>query len=183
MMEYRLVRTKRTTMAIYIRPKGEVEVRVPAGTKKSVVDSFVASKDDWIRKNLNKMEEIRSSAAEVVIPETELPRYKEQLADLLRERCDHFSRRMGVTYGKIRINRARSRWASCSGKGDLNFSVALLFLPSHLVDYIVVHELGHRREMNHSDRFWTVVEEEMPDYRERKEQLTKLQRKFKLVIR
>lgn len=182
MMDYRLVRTKRSTMAIYIRPNGVVEVRAPIRAKKEDIEAFVASKADWIQKNITKMEEIRASAEEIVIKESELPYYKGQLACLLQERCAYFAARMGVEYGKIKINKARTRWGSCNSKGDLNFSIALVLLPGSLVDYVVVHELAHRKEMNHLEKFWKVVEKEMPDWKDRKKRLREVQRRLKLVI-
>ncbi|MGI6257507.1 MAG: M48 family metallopeptidase [Anaerovoracaceae bacterium] len=170
-MDYRLIRTKRTTMAIYVRPGGSVEVRAPISAEQEDIDAFVDAKKIWIRKNLDRVEELRTAMEEVTIPKTQLSRHKGRLEHILKERCQYFASRMGVDYGKIRINRARTRWASCNGKGDLNFSLAMMALPRELVDYIVVHELSHRKEMNHSKGFWAIVEKEMPDYRERRKRL------------
>ena len=74
---------------------------------------------------------------------------------------------MGVTYGKVTLREQKTRWGSCSSKGNLNFNWKLALMPDEILDYVVVHELAHRMEMNHSDKFWKIVENVLPDYRER----------------
>ena len=78
---------------------------------------------------------------------------------------------MGVDYGRITIREQKTRWGSCSSKGNLNFNWKLVLLAPELLDYVVVHELAHRREMNHSKNFWKIVEAELPDYREQRRRL------------
>jgi predicted metal-dependent hydrolase len=75
------------------------------------------------------------------------------------------------SYKRIAIKHTVSRWGSCSQAGNLNFSYRLALIPSHLAEYVVVHEICHLREFNHSDRFWSLVEQILPDYRERKHEL------------
>ena len=75
---------------------------------------------------------------------------------------------MNVTYGTVRLSSARTRWGSCSARGNLNFHWKLILMPPEVLDYVVVHELAHRREMNHSPRFWAIVEKVLPDYKERR---------------
>ena len=95
----------------------------------------------------------------------------ERALRVLPERTDHYARLMGISYGRITIREQKTRWGSCSSKGNLNFNWKLVLMPMDLLDYVVVHELAHRREMNHSKDFWRIVEEVLPDYRERRKRL------------
>ena len=87
------------------------------------------------------------------------------------ERTAYFAKRMGVTYKRITIREQKTRWGSCSSAGNLNFNWLLILAPPEVLDYVVVHELCHRREMNHSQAFWKEVEKILPDYRERQKWL------------
>ena len=90
------------------------------------------------------------------------------------ERVEYYARQMGVSYGRITIREQKTRWGSCSGKGNLNFNWKLTLMPPEVLDYVVVHELAHRREMNHSRDFWKIVEQVLPDYQERRKRLKEL---------
>ncbi|WP_052738088.1 M48 family metallopeptidase [Robbsia andropogonis] len=87
------------------------------------------------------------------------------------ERLDHYAARMGVRYAGLGLSSARTRWGSCSSTGQIRLHWRLAHAPMTLLDYVVVHELAHLREMNHSDRFWAIVSQEMPDYSERRARL------------
>ena len=87
---------------------------------------------------------------------------------VLPERTAYFAAKIGVSYGGITIRNQKTRWGSCSSIGNLNFNCLLMLTPPEIQDYVVVHELCHRKEMNHSDRFWKEVEKILPDYKERK---------------
>ena len=89
---------------------------------------------------------------------------KQAKADL-PPRAAFFASLLGVSYGRITIRKQKTRWGSCSGKGNLNFNCLLMLCPSRARDYVVAHELCHRKEMNHSPRFWAEVEKLLPDYR------------------
>ena len=91
-----------------------------------------------------------------------------------------YAKKIGVTYGRITIRCQRTRWGSCSEKGNLNFNCLLMKVPEEVLDYVVVHELCHRLEMNHSPRFWSEVEKIFPDYRAREKWLRE---NGKLLIR
>lgn len=104
---------------------------------------------------------------EAAVPHVIERRCKEEFL----QRIELFARRMGVSYGKVSFGRGKSRWGSCGKEGKLFFSRALFMLPSSLCDYVIVHELSHRREMNHSVAFWKVVASILPDWRERREAL------------
>jgi len=96
----------------------------------------------------------------------------------LTNRVIELSKQMGVTPTAVKINSAKSRWGSCSAKKRLNFSWRLIMADSDVIDYVAVHELAHITEMNHSSRFWSIVEGVLPDFRERKERLRKLSKRL-----
>ena len=162
-IRYRLVRSSRKTIAIQILPNGEVIVRAPKRMPKAAIETFVFEKRDWVEKHLAEQKpplpaftdgEIRTLAqkAKLVIP----------------ERVAYYAPAVGVTYGKITIRSQRTRWGSCSSQGNLNFNCLLMLAPENIIDYVVVHELCHRKEMNHSPKFWAEVERVLPDYKQRK---------------
>ena len=90
---------------------------------------------------------------------------------ILKERLDLYAARMGVRVNAFKLSSARTRWGSCSSKGNINLSWRLIFFPMEVIDYVVVHELAHLTELNHSPRFWSRVEEILPDHRQRKKEL------------
>ena len=101
----------------------------------------------------------------------EIRNFTEKLRPVLMHRVALYAACMGVTYGKITIRNQKTRWGSCSAAGNLNFNWRLALLPEDLMNYVIVHELAHRLEMNHSARFWTQVENILPDWRERRRRL------------
>ena len=99
------------------------------------------------------------------LSEAERARYIKIARDIFTRKTEYYARLMGVTYGRISIREQKTRWGSCSSKGNLNFNWRLILAPEEVLDYVVVHELAHRREMNHSKAFYAVVESMLPDYR------------------
>ena len=99
--------------------------------------------------------------------------YRKQARKLLIERVDYFAQKHGFRAGKIRISSARTRWGSCSTKGTLSFTWRLVMAPLDVIDYVVVHEMCHLKEMNHSKAFWEQVESILPDYKLRRKWLKK----------
>ncbi|OJU17069.1 MAG: hypothetical protein BGN88_06325 [Clostridiales bacterium 43-6] len=97
--------------------------------------------------------------------------YKKEAVRYLKERLELYSGLANIPYKQIKINSATTRWGSCSSQNGINFSYRIMFLPSVLIDYIVVHELSHIIEHNHSEAFWRVLESLMPDYKQRQHQL------------
>jgi len=97
---------------------------------------------------------------------------------VIPERTRDLARQMGVRPAAIRINSAKTRWGSCSAKRSVNFSWRLILADDGVIDYVIVHELAHITEMNHSQRFWRIVSEIIPDYKERKTRLKGLQEKL-----
>lgn len=91
---------------------------------------------------------------------------KEKARTLILERLDYFNKYYDFEYNRVSIRNQRTRWGSCSSKGNLNFNYKILFLPMQLADYIIVHELCHVKELNHSKNFWSLVQKTIPDYKQ-----------------
>lgn len=96
---------------------------------------------------------------------------REHARDVLTDKLDHYSRIMGVRPEAIHITSAKTRWGSCTSNRTINFSYRLIFAPDELIDYVVIHELAHLYEMNHSREFWAVVGKFLPDYKIRRKKL------------
>jgi predicted metal-dependent hydrolase len=162
MREYQLIRSKRRTLALELRPGGEVVVRAPRLLPRSVIDRFVSEREEWITKKLATLPPPRPEIA----PE-QLDVWRREAAAYLPARVAHYAALMGLIPAAVKITAARTRWGSCSAKGNLNFSCRLMGQPPEAIDYVVVHELCHLRHMNHSADFWRLVASVLPDYKER----------------
>jgi len=97
--------------------------------------------------------------------------YKKKAYEKISERVEWYAKKRGFVYNKIKITKANQRWGSCSSRGNLNFSWRLIMAPLPVIDYVVVHELVHLEEKNHSKSFWTKVKMLMPDYEKHKDWL------------
>lgn len=106
---------------------------------------------------------------------------KEAARKLVLARLHYFNQHYGFTWNRVAIRNQRRCWGSCSALGNLNFSYKLLLLPQHLTDYIIVHELCHLKELNHGQEFWGLVEEIMPDYKERIVELKQIEKRGQSV--
>ena len=181
MLEYELIRTKRKTLALYVRQDGRIEVRAPLRTSKAYIDGFVMKKQDWITSAQNKLSERNSAKKVIRMTQQEEAKYKKQAKAFLNQKCQTFAEQMGLRHGSVKVNGAKTRWGSCNRKGDINFTYRLLFAPEELIDYVVVHELAHTKEMNHSVNFWAIVEQIMPDYKTRRKKLREFQHQVELI--
>lgn len=166
---YQWIRSRRKTIAIQIDREGQVIVRTPYGITKRQVEEFLDEKKDWILQTRQRVEKRKTE--QISISEEVRREGIERAKRIFPERTAYFAKRMGVDYGRITIREQKTRWGSCSSKGNLNFNWKLVLLAPELLDYVVVHELAHRREMNHSKNFWRIVEAELTDYRERRRRL------------
>ncbi|HWQ77625.1 MAG TPA: SprT family zinc-dependent metalloprotease [Anaerovoracaceae bacterium] len=183
MFEYELIRSGRKTLALYVRRDGRLEVRAPLRTSRAYIDEFVLKKRDWIENTRNRLAERQDARKTIRLTKEEEAVYKKQAKAYLQQKCRHFSGIMGLRPGEIKVNGAKSRWGSCNRKGSINFTYRLLLAPEELTDYVVVHELAHLKEMNHSAKFWSIVEQTMPDYRARRKKLREFERQVELIVR
>ena len=169
-------RSSRKTLGLEVRENGEIFARIPEKLSDRSLKSFIEKERDWIIKKseLVKWEREHRQTTNAT-PVQELTSEEiENISQKIVDRVRFYQKKMGVTVGRVAIRNQKTRWGSCSSAGNLNFNWKLVLMPSELLDYVVVHELAHRKEMNHSPRFWAVVEKELPDYRERREKLKKM---------
>jgi predicted metal-dependent hydrolase len=207
-----LIRTKRKTIALIVRPDGSLLVRAPLRATNHSIQEFVSKNSQWIQKTRARIKAVAPTPARQYVPGEEFEYlgisypleiienqnkfllledgkfklsaavqdkaasvfehwYKEQARQILNERVEFFAQQNGFRYSKVGITSARTRWGSCSANGALNFSWRLIQAPMEAVDYVVVHELVHTVIHNHSRKFWSRMEQTMPDYGERRKWL------------
>ena len=166
-MDYTLIRSRRKTISIEIDEKAQVVVRSPMRAPKYEIERFLSEKEGWINKHVEIVKK-RMEKAEAVEPvgRWELRDLSEEALRVIPVKVKHYAGILCVTYGNITIRNQKTLWGSCSSKGNLNFNCMLMKAPEHIQDYVVVHELCHRKEMNHSKRFWELVGSVIPDYRQ-----------------
>ena len=172
-MEYEWIRSARKTMSLEVRPDKRVIVRTPMRYGRARGERFVREKQDWIlqvQQNMERKEKEREKRKENLPQWTrkDYEQHKRLAAQVLEQKAAFFAQKMGVDYGRISIRDQKTRWGSCSVKGNLNFNWRLILAPEQVLDYVVVHELAHRKEMNHSKKFWNLVEAVLPDYKSRR---------------
>lgn len=160
-----IIRSKRKTLAIEITRDANVLVRAPYRMKNGDIQRFVEEKREWIEKSLQQVREIQQKSPIDPFTIEEIKQLAEKARKRIPPKVAHYASIIGVTYGRITIRNQKTRWGSCSGKGNLNFNCLLMLAPEEVLDYVVVHELCHRKEMNHSKRFWNEVERILPDYK------------------
>lgn len=171
-MDFELIRAKRKSISLQIREDGSLVVRAPRFLSEREIIKFVESKRDWIEKARDRQQaRVQEKGALEPIPVAEVHRLALEAKRLLPGQVAFYAEKLGVRYGRITIRNQTSRWGSCSGKGNLNFNCLLMLTPPEIIDYVVVHELCHLLEMNHSTRFWSHVESILPDYKLRRKWL------------
>lgn len=159
---YELIYSDRTSISLQIRSDGTVLVRAPKRMSQRQVDAFVESKKDWLTKHLQRLPSERPT----VLTQTELEALKKQAKSDLESRVKRFAPLVDVTYGRVTVRAQKTRWGSCSAKGNLNFNCLLMLTPDAVRDYVVVHELCHRRHLDHSASFWAAVSRVMPNWQQ-----------------
>lgn len=166
--DYHLIRSSRKTVSLQLMPDGSLTVRAPMRMPESEIRKFVESKSGWIESHRAKL---TARPAQPKLSSEELHALADQSMKDIPARVAHYAPLVGVTCGRITIRNQRSRWGSCSSQGNLNFNCLLMLCPPEVIDYVVVHELCHRKEMNHSPRFWAEVARVLPDYKQRQQWL------------
>ena len=170
-MEVTVIRSDRRTVSIRVNSDLSVTVRAPRWLSKKEIDRILIEKEGWINRHIEQTRQLNEKDAESGIrklSDEDIRRLRELAYPVISERVRHFSEIIGVDYGSITIRNQKTRWGSCSSNGNLSFNCLLMLAPPDVLDYVVVHELCHRKEMNHSKRFWDEVEKVLPDYRKQR---------------
>ncbi|MBR7072775.1 MAG: M48 family metallopeptidase [Eubacterium sp.] len=161
-----LIRSSRKTLALEIKPDGRVIVRAPLHMSQRKIDAFVEDKAGWIEKHLSRLKTAQATQNGInKLTDDELQLLAEKALQYIPQRVEYYSKLIGVNYGRITIRNQKTKWGSCSSKGNLNFNCLLMLTPPEVIDSVVVHELCHRKEMNHSNRFYAEVLKVYPEYK------------------
>lgn len=155
-------------MRLRVQPGGAVILTVPYESQKSAVQEFLFNQAGWLKRAIARMMHYKALP---VSGRRAYLKHREAAREFITERVEFWGREYGVQYRRIAIKNTRRTWGSCSRKGNLNFSYALLFLPRELADYVVVHELCHLKHPNHSRAFWQEVAKTIPDFGPRRREL------------
>lgn len=160
--------SSRKTLAITVTREGQLLVKAPFSMKEREIERFLRQKRYWIYKQTKRIleqgESVQRSDAEIHI-------LREKARKVLTGRTDYYKQLLDVEYRRLRIGDQKTRWGSCSSKGTISYNWRLVLMPEKIMDYVVVHELCHLLEMNHSAKFWKRVSEVLPDYKDRRKWL------------
>ena len=163
-------RAKHLRLTVY--RDGQVVVTKPQGVSLAMVQKLVEGKWQWIKKKVdlfrNKKKNIKPN---VKFSQQHYLRHKEKARAIITRKVEYYSQKYSFHYNKIFIKNQKTRWGSCSSRRNLNFNYRLIFLTEELQNYVVVHELCHLKELNHSPKFWNLVAEILPNYKESQKKL------------
>lgn len=157
-------------LRLRVQDNGRVTLTVPRFFSLKAAKQFLLTKQEWIVAARKRMESVPARLLNQG-DDAEYQVYKEQARERIQERVVYFQKHYGVAGSGLSIRNQRSRFGSCSSRGHLSFNYRLIFLPPTLFDYVVVHEVCHLRELNHSPKFWSLVAETIPDYQVKKREL------------
>ena len=164
-MEYEIIYSKRRSVGIKIKD-GAVVVTAPYGLDKKTIDGIVKKHSDWIYNAIER--EKKKREAEPQLSEEDIKILRKSAREYFTKKCSYYAGIMGLKYNRVTITGAKTRFGSCSSKKNISFSYRLMLYPEPARDYVIVHELAHLVEMNHSARFYAIVARYMPDYKARR---------------
>lgn len=172
-ISYKLKRSKRAKrMRLAVYCDGSVVVTLPQNASVNIIDNFLREKMSWVLDKVAFFKQIKNPFLSK-LGDGDYLKYKNKALELATSRIKFFNKFYQVSFNKINIRNQKTRWGSCSTKGNLNFNYKILFLSEKARDYIVVHEMCHLKQFNHSKKFWNLVETSLPDYVEIKKELRK----------
>ena len=163
-MEYEGIYSDRRTLALTVKD-GRLIVRAPRGTTEKRIRAAVESHTEWATRHIEKQR--HRSQVQGALTEEQIKELRRRARSVLTAKTEALAAVMGVHYNKITITSAKTRFGSCNSKGNISYSYRLMLYPEAAQDYVVVHELAHLVEMNHSPRFYAIVARYLPDYKQR----------------
>ena len=163
---YIIQKSRHRSIAVSVLPDNRVLVKAPYGTQERMIQEFLITKKSWITNQIEKQtREVQKAESLGLMSDDEIKQIKKQARIILPERVKYWAEKIGVTYGRISIRLQSSRWGSCAQNGNLNFNCLLVIMPSEILDSVVVHELCHRKYMNHSKDFYAEIDRVFPEYK------------------
>ena len=165
-------RARRMRLAVY--GGGDFVVTIPHRMGLAKAENFILQKAEWILKKIKIMGEKNPDGIFIRQSRKEYLKFKSVAYWLAKNKIKEFNKFYKFRYNKITIRNQKTRWGSCSEKGNLNYNYKITLLPEKYADYIIVHELCHLKELNHSHKFWNLVEKTIPDYKKRVKELRNL---------
>ena len=163
-IEYVIIRSNRKTLALEVKRGGEVIVRASLRMTEQKIVEFLNLRYNWLIKAVERQ---KSRKDNYDIPPEKILELKQKAEEVLPRRVEYFSKIMNLYPQTVKINLAKTRFGSCSGKNNINFSAFLMMFPIEAIDYVVVHELAHIKYKNHQKEFYDFVKLYMPDYKKR----------------
>ena len=167
-VKYEIKYSARKTLSICVK-NSSVIVRAPFGTSNDIIEKALIANSAWIKKQIKKQMERKDRIPELT--EAEILSLKKQAKSILKAKTEYFAKIMNLKYGRITITSAKIRFGSCSSQKNICYSYRLMLYPEKAIDYVVVHELAHTKEMNHSKAFYDIVASVLPDYKDRRKLL------------
>lgn len=165
-IDYIIQKSRRRTISVQITPDLKLLVKAPLFTTTQDVEKFLLEKRDWILKQIKRREIQNHKAFQLgLLSDAEIRKLKRDAKKIIPARVAFYAQRAGISYNRVYIRIQKSRWGSCSADGNLNFNALLVLMPPQVLDSVVVHELCHRRHMNHSRAFYDEVIRIFPEYK------------------
>ena len=170
-MDYTVIYSDRKTISLSVK-NGVITVRAPRRTSRSFIENFIKKNTRFIETHLPR--EMARTEKYRSLTDADILRLKKEARKYFLTKTQEYSNIMGLKHSRITITSAKTRFGSCSSKGNISFSYRLMLYPEPAREYVVVHELAHLVQMNHSKSFYAIIEKTLPDFRERKKLLYEL---------
>lgn len=161
----KIIRSRRKSIGLVLQADGSLLVRAPLGMGDRAVHQFVESKQAWITEKRAQLERAQEKHGGALLSDEALAQLKAAAQKDFNARVSEWAPKVDVEVKRVGIRTQRTRWGSCSSEGNLSLNALLMLAPEAVRDYVIVHELCHRKEMNHSRRFWAEVAQILPNYK------------------